>query len=104
MKKAVNWLQQHQIGYVFHNYHSSGIALAQLEQWATKMDLNDLINRRSLTYRHLAAAEKMALETQEGIIACLIQYPTLIKRPLLTDGRRLLIGFNAENYAAFTQC
>lgn len=102
MKKAFDWLQQHQISYVFHNYKTEGISNEQIELWATKINLRDLINRRGLTYRRLDMTVKTALETLEGTIACLVQYPTLIKRPVLTKGTSLLVGFTPEDYARFT--
>jgi arsenate reductase-like glutaredoxin family protein len=50
-----------------------------------------LVNRRSTTWRGLSEAERAG-----DPAALLAAHPTLMKRPVVEDGERLLLGWTAE--------
>jgi arsenate reductase len=56
-----------------------------------------LLNRASTTFRKLAEADTQALDTDKAMALMLAQ-PSLIKRPVLDLGGRLLVGFKPEAY------
>lgn len=99
MKKARAWLESHGIAHAFHDYKVSGIDRATLEAWAKKVGWETLLNRAGTTFRKLPEAEKEGL-TEARAIALMQAQPSVIKRPVLGIGDRLIVGFSAERYEA----
>ena len=98
VKKARDWLEAQGVAYDFHDYRLAGIAPAKLVQWSKKVGWEALLNRAGMTFRKLGAADKTAL-TEDKALALMRAQPTLIKRPLLEIGGRIVLGFKAELYA-----
>ncbi len=99
MKKARAWLDSRKIAYVFHDYNAAGIDRARLEAWAKAAGWETLLNRAGTTFRKLPDVDKEGLDTKKAIALMLAQ-PSMIKRPVLDAGGRLLVGFKPETYAA----
>lgn len=97
MKKARVWLDKHGVAYDFHDYKSAGIERARLEAWAGKMGWEALLNRAGTTFRKLPESDKQAL-TEKKAIALMMAQPSMIKRPVLDIGGKLLVGFKPEQY------
>ena len=98
MKKARAWLDGNGVAYRFHDYKASGIERGRLEQWATKVGWEALLNRAGTTFRKLAEPAKQALD-EDKAIALMMAQPSMIKRPVLDVGGKLLVGFKPEQYA-----
>ncbi len=95
--KAQSWLKEHAVIYEFRDVRVDGVDPDRLERWLSAPQAGLLINRRSSTWRKLTLAEKTLSESDPAKI--LLQYPTLIKRPVLErHGRMLLIGFSAADF------
>jgi arsenate reductase len=99
MKKARAWLDQKGVAYDFHDYKASGIDRARLEGWARKVGWEVLLNRAGTTFRTLPDKEKEGL-TESKAFALMIAQPSMIKRPVLEGGGKLLVGFKPEQYEA----
>ncbi|MDO8974688.1 ArsC family reductase [Reyranella sp.] len=99
MKRARAWLDQKGVAYDFHDYKASGIDRARLEGWARKVGWEVLLNRAGTTFRKLPDKEKEGL-TESKAIALMIAQPSMIKRPVLEGGGKLLVGFKPEQYEA----
>ena len=99
MKKARDWLDSHGVAYAFHDYKASGIDRAHLERWTERVGWEVLLNRAGTTFRALPDARKEALD-QDKALALMIEQPSMIKRPVLDLGDRLLVGFKPDVYAA----
>ena len=97
VKKARQWLDQNGIAYQFHDFRADGLTLAQLNEFTARADWNTLINRSSTSWRQLDAGQQSDL-TLEKATALMLNTPTLIKRPILDIGDKLMIGFNAGRY------
>ena len=98
MKKARAWLEEHGVPYAFHDYKLKGIERARLESWAHDVGWEALINRAGTTFRKLPEVNKADLD-KEKAIALMLDQPSMIKRPVLDAGGRLLVGFKSELYA-----
>jgi len=59
----------------------------------------DFLNRSGEQYRALNMKEKVARLAEAEVIALLAQNGRLIKRPIITDGERVTVGFNVEKDA-----
>jgi arsenate reductase len=98
MKKARTWLDDHGVAYTFHDYKAEGINKASLERWAKEVDWTILLNRAGTTFRKLPDAQRENV-TEKKAIALMLEQPSMIKRPVLDVGGKLIVGFKPEIYA-----
>lgn len=98
MKKARAWLDGRGVPYTFHDYKASGIDAATLKGWAGQVGWEKLLNRAGTTFRKLPEGEREGIDEGKAI-ALMVAQPSMIKRPVLADGKKLLVGFSPENYA-----
>ena len=98
MKKARSWLDSHGKAYSFHDYKAEGIDKPTLQRWAKAVGWETLLNRAGTTFRKLDDAAKEGL-TETKAIALMLEQPSMIKRPVLDLGGKLLVGFKPEIYA-----
>lgn len=99
MKKARAWLDGNGVNYQFHDYKTAGIERRILEGWASQVGWETLLNRAGTTFKKLPEAEKADLDGAKAIDLMLAQ-PSMIKRPVLAIGERLLVGFKPGEYEA----
>ncbi|AJD39670.1 ArsC family reductase [Rhizobium sp. SEMIA 4085] len=99
MKKARAWLEEHGVAYVFHDYKAMGIDRVHLQQWVDRAGWETVLNRAGTTFRKLPDADRKNL-TREKAIALMLDQPSMIKRPVLEAGGKLLVGFKPESYGA----
>src|SRR5215467_4970180 len=97
MKKARAWLEAHKVAYDFHDYKAAGITKAKLEAWAKVQGWEPLLNRSGQTFRKLPDTEKEDIDAKKAI-ELMVAQPSMIKRPVVESGGRLLIGFKPEIY------
>ena len=98
MKKARAWLDSHGVAYGFHDYKSEGIGKDVLKGWSGAVGWETLLNRAGTTFRKLPDGDKEGLDERKALALMLAQ-PSMIKRPVLDLGGRLLVGFKPEIYA-----
>ena len=98
MKKARAWLDSHDVAYSFHDYKAEGIDKARLQRWAKEVGWETLLNRAGTTFRKLDDAAKEGLNESRAI-ALMLEQPSMIKRPVLDLGGKLVVGFKPEIYA-----
>jgi arsenate reductase len=97
MKKACAWLAAHGVAAAFHDYKTAGIDRARLEAWAKTAGWETLLNRAGTTFRKLPEKDKEGLDGKKAIALMLAQ-PSMIKRPVLDGGGKLIVGFRPEIY------
>jgi Spx/MgsR family transcriptional regulator len=97
VKKARKWLEERGIEYTFHDFREDGLVEDQVRAWLAEIDWQELINRRSTSWKALDRATRDNMNADRALTA-ILQQPTLIKRPLLDTGRQRFIGFSAERY------
>ncbi len=97
MKKARAWLDNNGVAYDFHDYKTAGIERGRLEEWAAKAGWETLLNRAGTTFRKLPEGDKEGL-TESKAIALMMANPSMIKRPVLDTGGKLLVGFKPDQY------
>jgi arsenate reductase len=59
----------------------------------------DFLNRSGLQYRALNMKEKVKRLPEDAIITLLASEGRLIKRPIVTDGTRVTVGFSPEEFS-----
>lgn len=100
VKKAQKWLAQNNIAYTFHDYRKDGLDNALIASFLSKVAWTELLNKRSTSYRALSDEQKATL-SEETVVDLFIEFPTLIKRPLLITEEKTLLGFKPASYQAF---
>ena len=97
MKKAMRWLDEHNIEYRFHDYRKQGIDRTQLEGWEEEIGWETLLNRRGMLWRKLPQSTRDSI-TRERALQIMQDNPAIIKRPLLDLGDRRIVGFWPDEY------
>ena len=68
------------------------------KRWCDELGWETLLNRAGTTFRKLPDADKEGLNERKALALMLAQ-PSMIKRPVLDVGGKLLVGFKPEIYA-----
>jgi len=90
-RKAQKLLEAAGSAYRFHDLRADGLPPGRLQRWLATAGWETLVNRRSTTWRGLAEAERTAAGSG-GAAALLERHPTLIKRPVIEAGDKLIVG------------
>lgn len=99
IKKAQKWLQSNDIEFQFHDYRKEGINLEMLETFSAQLGWENLLNKRGTTYRNLTDEQKADMNEQKAL-ALLVEFPAMVKRPVLVSGDNYQLGFKADQYQA----
>jgi len=94
VRKALKWLQQKGIEHRFHDFRSDGLQAELLQNWLDSGFSEKLVNRRSTTWRQLSETQRQSKD--ESLLNLLMQFPTLIKRPVFVTDHVIAIGFNPK--------
>jgi len=97
VKKARDWLLKNNVEYRFHDFRADGLDKAQVKNWISEIGLENLVNKRSTTWKELDEniKEQFSEKNADAVIA---ENPTLIKRPLLDTGKQKFVGFKETEY------
>ena len=98
VKKAIDWLQQHDVEYTFHNYKKDGVAKEKLENWIEMFGWEKLLNKKGTTWRKLPPEQQEKIESDKEGIAFMMENPSVIRRPVIEKDNDLLIGFDPDEY------
>lgn len=97
VKRARTWLESHGVDYEFHDYKTAGLDSERLARWCDELGWEVLLNRAGTTFRKLPEADRADLDTAKAMALMLAQ-PSMVKRPVLDLGERLVVGFKPELY------
>ena len=94
VKKALVYLNDHDVNYQFIDFRQNPISQQVLIKMVESVGWELLINKRSTTYRSLSEEEKSNINYD-----LVLKLPTLIKRPVLVQGENIMVGFSEQQYA-----
>ena len=95
-RHTLKWLTTRRVPHTFHDVREEGVDDALLQNWLTSSHAPYLVNRRSATWRKLSADERQRADSDP--VRLLGEHPTLIKRPVITDGQTILdVGFSPSS-------
>jgi len=97
IKKARKWLSDNGIDYEFHDYKKLGVPEKELKVWVKQLGWETLLNKRGTTWRKLDDEIKNSVD-ETSAIQIMLDNPSIIKRPVLSTGKTLLVGFSADEY------
>lgn len=96
---ARRWCEARDVAIQFHDFGADGLQEATIIGWLNSVSWQALLNKRSTTWRKLKDPRKKQLD-QTIAIALMLENPTLIKRPVLSDNAGCMVGFKPADYAA----
>ncbi len=99
VKKALKWLADHNIEHKLYDYRVDGLDKSFLQQAEAQFGWENLVNKRSTTWRNLDENVKKTL-SKSTALSVLADNPTLIKRPIILQEGKALIGFDEKEYQA----
>ncbi|TWS95646.1 MULTISPECIES: Spx/MgsR family RNA polymerase-binding regulatory protein [unclassified Streptococcus] len=100
-RKARAWLMKHDVSFVEHNIMTSPLSREELIKILslTENGTEDIISTRSKIFQRLNIdVEEMSITELLTLIA---ENPSLLRRPIIMDSKRMQIGFNEDEIRAF---
>lgn len=100
-RKARAWLTEHKVPFKEHNIITNPLTTEELMSilYFTENGTEDIISTRSKVF------QKLDVDVDDISISELIQliseYPSLLRRPIIMDEKRMQIGFNEDEIRAF---
>ncbi|KON90209.1 hypothetical protein AF332_06115 [Sporosarcina globispora] len=99
-RKAKKWLDEHTLSYEEVHITENPPSQSELEALYKKsgLELKKFFNTSGQKYRELGLKDKVKTSSEEELLDILATDGMLIKRPLLTDGEKVTVGFKEEEY------
>lgn len=100
-RKARAWLSKHEVAFEEHNIITSPFNKEELLQILsfTENGTEDIISTRSKVF------QKLAIDVDElstsSLMELISENPSLLRRPIILDKKRMQIGFNEDEIRAF---
>ncbi len=98
VKKAIKWLEEHDVEYQFHDYKKDGVDNLKLAEFVKKFGWEKLVNRKGTTWRQLGEIEQKKIINDKYALKLMCENPSVIKRPIVDMGSKQLIGFEVKEY------
>lgn len=100
-RKAKAWLEQHEIPFKERNIFSDPLSKSEILQILrmTENGTEEIISTRSRVFKQL----KVDLDdlSIDQLIDLIKEDPSLLKRPIIMDDRRLQVGYNEDEIRRF---
>ncbi len=96
-RAAIKWLSTHGITHEYKDIRDDGLSDKLLNDLQNKTNWEDLLNKRSITWRRIPDVDRTNL-TPDTARQLILNYPTILKRPVLDLGDRLILGFDETRY------
>lgn len=100
--KAKKWLRDNQIEFkeepIYDNPPTTGLFYHWLENKA--VPIKKFFNSSGQKYRELNMKDRIKTMTEDEMVALLASHGNLVKRPILTDGDHVLVGFKEADWQA----
>ena len=99
-KKALKWLDDNGIGYEYRHIVEDNPSAEELRAWHEKsgLPLKKFFNTSGLKYKELNLKDRIPEMTEDEIFELLSTDGMLVKRPILLDGDRVLVGFKEAEW------
>jgi arsenate reductase len=100
-RKAKKWLDEHHQSYKEIHIAENPPSREELQTFYQKsgLELKKFFNTSGQKYRELGVKDQLKTATEEELLELLASDGMLIKRPILTDGEKVTVGFKEEEYA-----
>lgn len=99
-QKAKKWLDAHNITYTSRHIAEEHPSYDELKEWHAKsaLPLKKFFNTSGLLYKNMKLKDKLPLMDEEEQLRLLATDGMLVKRPIIVDGDRVLVGFKEADW------
>ncbi|WP_411953769.1 arsenate reductase family protein [Alkalibacillus sp. S2W] len=99
-RKALKWLDEHNLEYDSVHIVDNPPNQTELKQVIERSDLptKKFFNTSGKKYRELNLKERLPSMSEDEQIELLASDGMLIKRPIVTDGQQVTVGFNEDTF------
>ncbi|MES2075341.1 MAG: Spx/MgsR family RNA polymerase-binding regulatory protein [Pseudomonadota bacterium] len=98
VKKARVWLAEQQQDFTFHDFKKQGLTGDIVAGWLGHLSRDVLVNRKGTTWRALPDERKAAIVDDAAAIALMLEFPSVIKRPVLDKDGVFAVSFSDAQY------
>ena len=102
-RKARAWLDDHNLPYIEHNLLVNPLSITELKAILrlTEEGTTDVIAYRSLAYLKLSSRITIDDLSLNELLNMIRKNPSLIRRPIILDEKRLQVGYNEDEIRCF---
>ncbi len=99
-QKAKKWLETHNIAYTSRHIVDDRPTYEELKQWYENsgLPLKKFFNTSGLVYRDMQLKDKLSAMSEDEQLKLLATNGMLVKRPLIVDDNRILVGFKESEW------
>lgn len=99
-QKAKEWLNGRNVKYTERHIVEKNPSYDELKEWYQKsgLPLKKFFNTSGLLYKEMQLKDKLASMSEEEQLKLLSTNGMLVKRPLLVDGDKVLVGFREAEW------
>jgi arsenate reductase len=99
-RNAKKWLDNHQLPYeeIHIVEHPPSRTMIEKLYRDSGVDIKKFFNTSGMKYRELGLKDRIKTASIEELLDLLSSDGMLIKRPIVTDGKTVSIGFKEEDY------
>jgi arsenate reductase len=99
-RNAKKWLEEHSIPlnevHIVENAPSTEVLRKLYE--TSGLELKKFFNTSGMKYRELGLKDKLKKATEDEMLELLATDGMLVKRPIVTDGKKVTVGFNEKQF------
>ncbi len=99
-KKAQKWLEDKKLSFDIRDIKENNPTADELKEWFSKsgLPLKRFFNTSGLLYKSMELKDKLPDMTEEEQIKLLASDGMLVKRPILINGDKVLVGFKEKEW------
>ncbi|MGN0614794.1 arsenate reductase family protein [Ruminococcus flavefaciens] len=99
-QKAKKWLDDKGVSYELRDIKENNPSETELREWYKNsgLPLKKFFNTSGLLYKSMELKNKLPDMTDDEQIKLLATDGMLVKRPILVDGKKVLVGFKEKEY------
>lgn len=104
-KKAKKFLTDNNIEFIDRNIVENNPTKEELKEWIEKsgLSINKFFNTCGKLYREMGLKDKVKTLKEDELLDILASDGMLVKRPILVNCDKVLIGFKEENWIEATK-
>ncbi|WP_243290389.1 arsenate reductase family protein [Bacillus sp. FJAT-47783] len=99
-RKAKKWLEDHQVQFEAVHIVENPPNKEEIKRFYEKsgLELKKFFNTSGQKYRELGLKDKVKTASEDELLEWLASDGMLLKRPIVTDGERVTVGFKEEQF------
>jgi Spx/MgsR family transcriptional regulator len=98
VKKTLFWFKKNNIAVEFYDYKKQVITKEKLANWCSQVGWEVILNKKSTTWRTLEIAEQEKITSQAKAIQIMQANTSIIKRPVVEQNGKIIVGFDENIY------